>query len=78
MGHARKPKTSPASLVAPVELISAVDMAALLHKSPGTLANWRANRKGPPFIRIGSTPWYPRTTSCRWKTNLPREAGTHW
>lgn len=39
--------------------------------SPGTLANWRAMRIGPSYIKIGKTPLYPVSELDRWdQSNL--------
>ena len=35
-------------------------LAKELHKTEGTLANWRCQKKGPPFVKIGSSVLYPR------------------
>lgn len=38
----------------PGNLLTAREAAAVLRLSPGTLANWRVERKGLRFYRIGS------------------------
>jgi hypothetical protein len=39
--------------------------------SPGTLANWRALRIGPSYIKIGKVPLYPADELDRWdRSNL--------
>jgi len=39
--------------------------------SVGTLRNWRAQRVGPPFIKIGKSVLYPVQTLDEWdKENL--------
>ncbi|WP_214853889.1 helix-turn-helix domain-containing protein [Arthrobacter sp. ISL-65] len=35
----------------PSELMTREEAAAYLRRSPGTLANWAAQRKGPPYYR---------------------------
>jgi hypothetical protein len=39
-------------------LLTAQQTAAVLHKSEGTLEDWRRQGTGPPFHRIGRTPVY--------------------
>lgn len=34
-------------------------LAARWHKSAGTLSNWRAQGKGPAYIKLGRTILYP-------------------
>lgn len=41
-------KTAP-----PRALATTKDVAAYLRKTPGTIANWRSEGTGPPFIRVG-------------------------
>ena len=36
-----------------VELFTTEEAARLLGRSPQTLANWRVQGNGPPFVRIG-------------------------
>jgi hypothetical protein len=35
----------------PKELMTRPEVASYLRRSPGTLANWAAQRKGPPYYR---------------------------
>jgi hypothetical protein len=35
----------------PKELMTRGEVASYLRRSPGTLANWAAQRKGPPYYR---------------------------
>jgi excisionase family DNA binding protein len=41
-------------LVEVMTLLHAVDVAELLGVPVGTLANWRASGKGPPYLQVGS------------------------
>jgi hypothetical protein len=43
-------------------------LAAFLHRDIRTLARWRSARKGPPFVRIGKTPYYNHQSVDRWLT----------
>lgn len=38
----------------PEEFITSVQLAKRWHLHPGTLKNWRTNKKGPPYIKVGS------------------------
>jgi hypothetical protein len=35
----------------------------------GTLANWRVQEKGPPFIKFGSRVRYPLASLEKWEAN---------
>ena len=35
-------------------------------KNPGTLCNWRTDKKGPPFVRIGGNVRYLKTDLNAW------------
>lgn len=49
------------------ELLSEIELAAWLHKSRGTLANWRTRGIGPPFVRVGpKTAMYRREDVDAW------------
>ena len=48
----------PLHKVVPDSLYPASKAARVLNKSEGYLANLRASRTGPPFLRIGKTPYY--------------------
>lgn len=41
-------------------LLTAVQVAELLHLAVGTLANWRTRGGGPPYARIGGRALYRR------------------
>ncbi len=45
---------------------NAKKVAEMIGKSPGTLANWRAAKKGPKFTRFGFIPFYPETELVTW------------
>jgi hypothetical protein len=40
-------------------LLRPEDVSAVLGAAPKTLANWRCERQGPPFIMIGRRVYYP-------------------
>ncbi|MCZ8123608.1 MAG: DNA-binding protein [Magnetospirillum sp.] len=48
------------------EILSEARAAEFLGKQPRTLANWRALRKGPPFVKIGRTAAYRRAAVLTW------------
>ena len=39
--------------------------------SPGTLANWRANRKGPAYVKMGGRVLYPVQAVEQWERSRP-------
>lgn len=42
------------------------EVADELHTNERTLANWRCKRKGPPFVKVGSSVLYPRDRLDAW------------
>ena len=44
--------------LAPENLLTTGQAARLLDKAPGTLANWRAEGKGPPFVKYEGSVYY--------------------
>src|SRR4051812_38935833 len=48
------------NLFTPEELAQSLDL------SPATLAGWRSERRGPPFIKVGRRIWYPKETFNGW------------
>lgn len=70
------------------DLILEQDLASELNRDARTLQRWRAQRMGPPFIRIGRQIFYRREAVREWFLSLeqtqPRAAkkvstkGTGW
>lgn len=48
------------------EILSESRAAEFLGKQPRTLANWRALRTGPPFVKIGRSVAYRRAAVMTW------------
>ena len=46
--------------------LTANQTAAYIKLSPGTLANWRSQGKGPPFIRVAGQIRYRRNAVDDW------------
>jgi hypothetical protein len=42
------------------ELLPDVQAAEILHLTPGTLATWRSQRRGPAFVKLGRRVFYRR------------------
>jgi excisionase family DNA binding protein len=42
----------------PGEMLTAAELAAELKVSRRTLARWRSEGSGPPFVRVGRSPRY--------------------
>jgi predicted DNA-binding transcriptional regulator AlpA len=47
------------------------DLARMWQVSPGTIANWRTNKKGPEFIRIGGLVRYSPEAVQAWLAKQP-------
>src|SRR4051812_12539490 len=47
-------------------LLTPEELAQNLHLSPATLAAWRSERRGPPFVKVGRRIWYPKETFDGW------------
>jgi hypothetical protein len=47
------------------------DLARMWQVSPGTIANWRTNKKGPEFIRIGGLVRYSPEAVQAWLDKQP-------
>lgn len=60
------------------DLLTPAELAVMLGMSVRTLANWRSNGKGPPYLKIGVEPpeghqdrrpvLYERDVAERWAT----------
>lgn len=48
------------------DLMKEREVAELLRISRQTLSKWRAEEKGPPFIRVGGSIRYPREAVQKW------------
>lgn len=55
------------------ELLTTIEVAALLGLKPGTLENWRAVGKGPPFRRLGAAIRYAMADVRAWVEGQPLE-----
>lgn len=47
-------------------LLSEDELAALAEVDVGTVRNWRAQRYGPPFVKIGRRPLYRVEAFQKW------------
>jgi hypothetical protein len=54
-----------------VQWLTPDDLARAWRLSPGTIANWRTNRKGPEFVRIGGLARYHPAAVEAWLTAQP-------
>ena len=54
-------------------LLSPGDVSHHLHLSVATLADWRAQRKGPAYIKAGRRIWYPQEQIEKWLRAQLRE-----
>src|SRR5437867_2957454 len=54
-------------------LLSPVELAQNLELSPATLADWRAQGKGPAYLKTGRRIWYPKSEVEKWMRAQVRE-----
>ena len=54
-------------------LLSEEDIAALADVDVATVRNWRAQRSGPPFTKIGRRPLYRVEAFQRWLRDREEE-----
>jgi hypothetical protein len=59
--NAREPMS-----IDPEELIDSIETAKLLRLRPQTLATWRAERRGPPYVKVGRHCYYRRADIHHW------------
>lgn len=55
-----------------IQWLTPEDLARMWQVSPGTIANWRTNKKGPEFIRIGGLVRYSPEAVSAWLAKQPR------
>jgi hypothetical protein len=48
------------------DLISPTELSGTTGIAEKTLANWRVERKGPPYLKIGRRVYYNRASLARW------------
>jgi hypothetical protein len=59
--------------VEPEELIGCEKAAKMLGLAPQTLANWRSERCGPRYLKVGRLVYYRRVDICAWLSGQIRE-----
>jgi hypothetical protein len=55
-----------ADLCRQLGLLTEEDVAALAGADISTVRNWRSQRSGPPFVKIGRRPLYRMESFQRW------------
>lgn len=58
------------------DLLTPAELAVMLGMSVRTLANWRSNGKGPPYLKIGVEP--PEGHQDRRKVRYQRAVAEQW
>lgn len=58
---------------AEVQWLTPDDLARMWQVSVGTIANWRTNKKGPEFVRIGGLVRYNPTAVQAWLAKQPTQ-----
>jgi len=53
--------------------LTEAELAEEIRRSVRTLQLWRAQRTGPPFIRLGKEVLYRREAVCEWLKSLEQE-----
>jgi predicted DNA-binding transcriptional regulator AlpA len=56
---------------AEVQWLTPDDLARMWQVSAGTIANWRTNKKGPEFVRIGGLVRYSPEAVQTWIAKQP-------
>ncbi len=59
--------------VEPEELISCEKTAKALGVKAQTLANWRSERQGPRYVKVGRLVYYRRSDLCTWLAGQVRD-----
>ena len=59
------------SPVVGIQYLTPDDLARMWQVSAGTIANWRTNKKGPEFIRIGGLVRYSPEAVQAWLAKQP-------
>jgi predicted flap endonuclease-1-like 5' DNA nuclease len=54
--------------------LTSIEAAARLRVSPNTLANWRSQKNGPPYLKIGGRIRYASTDLESWLSRACRQA----
>lgn len=49
------------------ELLTQDDMAARYHKRPETIRDWRKDRLGPPWLKVGKDVFYRLADVLAWE-----------
>src|ERR1035437_1343225 len=70
---AHKAQPDVQSLTVRENLLSPEELAHTLEVAETTLADWRSQKKGPPYAKIGRNIWYPRDRVERWIKSQVRE-----
>jgi len=55
-----------ATLRSAIELFSEDDLAEVLDVKPPTLATWRAEEKGPDYVKLGKSVFYRKQDVLEW------------
>jgi predicted DNA-binding transcriptional regulator AlpA len=66
---------TPPTSISPDQLIDAMEAARQLRLKVQTLASWRAEGRGPRFVKIGRACFYIRADLERWIAAQIREPG---
>jgi predicted DNA-binding transcriptional regulator AlpA len=73
MMKATSDTTSGISSIEPEELITSEKAAKALGVKPQTLANWRSEKQGPRYVKVGRLVYYRRSDICAWLATQIRD-----
>lgn len=65
----------PAEIRSQLGLFTVDEVAEVLDVTPHTLAQWRAEKRGPSFVKLGRSVFYRRTDIEEWVNNSVYPAG---
>jgi predicted DNA-binding transcriptional regulator AlpA len=69
----KNPSTAVSSSVEPEELVSCEKTAKALGVKAQTLANWRSEKQGPRYVKVGRLVYYRRSDICAWLASQIRD-----
>jgi predicted DNA-binding transcriptional regulator AlpA len=69
----KNPGASAVGSVEPEELVSCEKAAKALGVKAQTLANWRSEKQGPRYVKVGRLVYYRRSDICAWLASQVRD-----
>jgi hypothetical protein len=66
MGRLREKPPLTITLPDSKSMLNTDEVSVILDVTPSTLIAWRAQKKGPPYVRLNSLIRYPRAALQKW------------